>query len=383
MQQCAGYVLLLRTSDGATKGTDCFLEIYTCVNYTCTTMTELNWRIILGVFLLYTVFVFALWGENETTDVSLSPATIGNPVRVETIQGGSFQGVLKAISGDRIEIVAEDGQILQIDLNSIVSVQILDSSESRHTFFRDSASNRLVVMPTGFPMETGEFHVADQEIIAVTVSYGLNDHVSFWAGLSVPGFLLSARYILSPAERFAISVGSFAGLSWIEDLQAGAILPYLIASWGEPDNNVTIGGSPVMTFDLDRSKPFELSGAVLALGGKKVLTSTSSLIFENWIMWLKRDVYDNSIDPVDKRWDAVPNAILPAVVFRIAGERLSWDIGAVVPLLITNAEFVIVDPEASEEEEIGYNKNTGYKLQGVFDEAIIPIPILSVTYRID
>lgn len=103
-------------------------------------------------------------------------------------------------------------------------------------------------MPTGFPMETGEFHIADQEIIAVTASYGLNEHVSFWAGLSIPGFLFSARYILSPVDNFALSVGSFAGLSWMENLQAGALLPYLLASWGEPDNNVRIGGSPVITY---------------------------------------------------------------------------------------------------------------------------------------
>ena len=323
-----------------------------------------------------------MFADGNAVEAAIHPEDIDNPVRIKTVQGGNFQGILKNVTDDRVEIIVDDGQILQIDLHSIIEFHRLDEQVTKDTFFQDSASNRFVVMPTGFPMEPGEFHVADQEIIAVTVSYGLNDQVSFWGGLSIPGFLLSARYILSPADRFAVSIGSFAGLSWMEDLKAGAVLPYCIASWGEPNNNVTIGGSPIMTFDYTRDKPFELDGAVAALGGKMVLTATSSLIFENWIMWLKRDVYDQSLDPVDTRWDAVPNAILPAVVFRIAGPRLSWDIGAIVPLLITNLEFVSVESEEPD-EETGYYKNTGYKLKGVFDEAIIPIPVLSVTYRID
>ena len=308
---------------------------------------------------------------------------MGKPVRVKTVQGGNFQGVLRTVEDDRIEIVADDGQIILVDLASVVSFLVIDTEITKETFFQDSASNRLIVMPTGFPMDTGEFHVADQEIIAVTMSYGLNEHASFWAGVSIPGFVFSGRYILSPAERFAISIGSFAGLAWLERPLTGAVLPYLIASWGEPNNNVTAAVSPIMTFGFEESVPFELAGAVLALGGKMVLTSTTSLISENWVMWLKRDVYDNSVDPVRREWDAVPRFIFPAVVFRIAGQRLSWDIGAVLPIAIHDSEFVFFEDLDPEAEEDGYYRNSDYRIGGLFDDILFPLPILSVTYRID
>lgn len=305
---------------------------------------------VLFVPILFFVVALASLMPNDNTavDVSALVRGIGMPVRIETVQGGNFQGILKSVADDRIEIVADDGQILQIDIGSIEKYSIIDKGVTKRTFFQDSASNRLIVMPTGFPMETGEFHVADQEIIAVTVSYGLNEHASLWAGVSIPGLVLSARYIMTPTDRFALSVGSFAGLVWTVVPPTGAVLPYVVASWGEPNSNFTLGLSPIITFNFGSETPLALSGVVLPLGGKMVLTSTTSLIFENWIIWTK--------------WDVVPRFLFPAVVFRIAGQRLSWDIGAVLPLFINDFD---------------------YRLGGLGGSVIFPLPILGVTYRID
>jgi hypothetical protein len=336
------------------------------------------------VFVVFCVVPLgSLWSNDDATAIlSAMDRGIGKPIKVETLQGGSFQGILKAISDDRIEIVADDGQILQVDLASIEEYVIIDEEVTKETFFQDSASNRLVVMPTGFPMETGEFHVADQEIIAVTVSYGLSEHVSFWSGVSIPGFVFSGRYTVAPTDRFSLSLGSFAGVLWMEVPLSAAILPYAVASWGEPNNNFTLAVSPIMTLDFNRESVFELSGAVLALGGKLVLTAASSLIFENWIVWTKREVYNDSFELEHRRWDAVPWLLAPAIVFRIAGQRLSWDIGAVLPLFIYDSEDVFIE-EGAEIDGPDYNRNVSYRLGGFGRDVIFPLPIISVTYRID
>ena len=198
---------------------------------------------VLLMFILFCVVPLTLlWSSDDTApDFSTLDRGIGKPVRIKTLQGGNFQGILKAVGEDRIEIIADGGLILQIDRESIEEYSVIDEEVTKETFFQDSASNRLIVMPTGFPMETGEFHVADQEIIAVTVSYGLNEHASFWAGVTIPGFVLSGRFMFAPTDRFAFSVGSFAGLLWMEIPPLGAILPYVVASWGAPNNNFTLG----------------------------------------------------------------------------------------------------------------------------------------------
>lgn len=348
---------------------------------------------IICIAIVLCISVMFIWSnEKQSSDLTDLINHLNKPVRIETTQGGNFQGILRAVEEDRIEIINKDGLILSIDIQSIESYIIFDQIISKETFFQDSASNRLIVMPTGFAMEPGEFHVANQEIAAFTMSYGLNEHFSFWSGISVPGFLLNARYIASPTPNFAVSFGSFIGLSWFDNFSYGGIIPYCIASWGEPNNNITLGAAPFILYDRTAESAMEFEGVIATIGGKKVITSTTSLIFENWIVWGKwptygpmapvADFWDVHEDYIsDYYWDFVPSYILPAVCFRIAGQRISWDVGFVIPLEIVNTKDVEVESEI--EEEFGYFKNIGYKLQGLGGEFIIPIPIISITYRID
>lgn len=333
------------------------------------------------------------WGQ-DTYGTGLKDLTahIGAPVRLETEQGGSFQGVLRSVQADRIEIVDNDGQILHIDAESLRSFVAYDRDASRNTFFMDSASNRLVVVPTAFAMEPGEFHVADQEIAVVTMSYGLTEHITLWAGTSIPGLVLNARATAGIAPQLAVSVGSFAGLSWLEDFGSGGVIPYGLASYGEPNNNVTVGCGPLFFYNRPQDKPLELTGVIAVLGGKKVVSSTTSLVFENWIVWSQRDTY-STMEPavdldeedyvIDTYWDPIPRFVYPAVCFRIAGRRFSWDIGAVVPLQITTEEEIDVDPETEDDPVKSYIRNIDPRMQGVFDGTVAPIPIISLTYRID
>ena len=281
---------------------------------------------------------------------------LGRGVSVRTAGGGSFQGTLVRITDDRIEIVIADGQILQIARSELVDMALLDDRGGARSFYEDSASNRLIVMPTGFPMDRGEFQIADQEIVAVTGSYGINEWLSVWGGVSIPGALFSLRGSLAIGERVGVSVGSFVGASWF-DLDLGPlVLPYALASVGENNNNVTVGSGFAMTFN----DGFDIPGAVLAVGGKRTLTAGTAIVTENWIIWAKR----NRTDPItlvpSEEWSAMPLIIAPSAAFRIANNRLSWDIGAVVPFIIDG------------------NRVDGYYL----NDPVFPIPILSLTYRI-
>lgn len=349
-------------------------------------------KLFLAVFLSFAVSLFLWSGDMEFRDLGTLIDHIDKPVRIHTAQGGSFQGILKSVEADRVELVDKDGQIVAVHIDSIEYYRIFTEEVDADTFFEDSASNRLIVMPTGFAMEPGELHVADQEIAAVTVSYGLNEHISFWAGISIPGFLVNARYIANFTPRFSVSFGSFAGLSWTEDLSVGAIIPYSIASLGEPNNNFTFGGGPLILFDREASETVRIEGAVFAFGGKKVITSSTSLISENWIFWGARPVIEPNMTPIliespewdnfefeNEEWGILPLNLFPALVFRIAGRRLSWDIGAVFPFSISNYDEV--REGEGETETIKYEK-TKYRIEGL-GGVFVPIPIVSITYRID
>jgi hypothetical protein len=65
-------------------------------------------------------------------------------------------------------------------------------------------------------MEPGEFHVANQELGIMTMSYGLNEHVSLWTGISIPEIMVNARYVATLSPSFALSFGSYGSYFWIE-----------------------------------------------------------------------------------------------------------------------------------------------------------------------
>ena len=316
-------------------------------------------KIMLPILLLFTIIpAFAQF--EEITVAALSSA-VDSQVRIITTDDTAFQGIVYEVDDDFVTIIAFSGEVIRIYKKSITEVLKVAPGTDKKSLFRDSASNRLIVMPTGFAMEPGEFHVADQEIAAVTMSYGLSEHFTLWGGISVPGAILSARYIQKLSEEAALSVGTFGGVSWLEF--TGILLPYTIFSYGTPENNFTIGGGGAFTFD---ETDFSFDAAVLALGGKWIFSDTTALVTETWIIWGEMISSSGEFTEETTAWDPVPMLITPAVTFRIAGEKLSWDIGAVVPVII--------------EQESGR-----YVAHGLTDEnyTFIPIPILSLTYRID
>ena len=70
---------------------------------------------------------------------------------------------------------------------------VIDEESRALTYYQDAAANKLLVIPRGFGMEPGEFHISDQEIVIVNASYGVSEHLSLWGALTIPGMLVNVR----------------------------------------------------------------------------------------------------------------------------------------------------------------------------------------------
>ena len=252
---------------------------------------------------------------------------------------------------DRLEIVNSEGQIVQIAADEIASAVVMEQGRDSGSYFQDAAANRLIVMPTGFGMEPGELHIAVQELVVVTASYGVSSHFSLWGGISIPGALVNARFSFPLGGAAALSVGSFAGLSWFDFL--GIAMPYAIVSFGSPARNLTLGAAMPVVADYEGVR---IGGAVAALAGKIVLSRTAAIVTENWVI-LSGD---------RGAWDGTPIYVVPTVVFRIAGSRFSWDVGATMPIEI--------DQYGAEPPVV-----RGFP----FGDYFVPLPLISFTYRIE
>ena len=309
-------------------------------------------------------------GENTANDIhSCLEAAQGEIVRLRTAGRGEFQGLLMTVAEDRVEIQNGEGQILSIASDQITEVFVIDPTKTRDTYFQDAAANKLILMPVGFPMEKGELHIADQEIIAVSSSYGVTDHFSLWGGLSIPGAIMDARYGTAIGERFGLSSGSFVGVIFFEPVSL-ILLPYVIVSVGSPNQNGTFGIGGVF-YSSDSSLQTYTVGGVAAIAGKIVLSQTASIITENWIMVLGNHEASGWTS------DMPVIAVIPAVIFRIAGSRFSWDIGITMPFGFFDRYDYVWDADTETDTET----YLGYGFQWLLEQPI-PIPIVEFTYRI-
>ncbi len=286
--------------------------------------------------------------------------SVGVVVVVRTAGGGEFQGRLLSVGDNRIELQDGEGLIMQIAVEEITGVYQVGARSGRDVFFQDAAGNKLIVMPLGFGMDPGELHVADQEVVVVSVSYGVSRSFSLWGALSIPGLLLNARFSMQPTERFGLSLGSFAGITFTDTSLVA--LPYAIGSVGTLHENVTVGlGVPVFLPEIFGMESIT-TGGVLALGGKIVLAKGASIVTENWVLVTTR--YDFSSF-------SLPNVhVIPTVAFRIAGSRFSWDVGITMPF-----GFTWTDYEVSGAQD-------GYAFDWFPFGNAIPLPILGFTYRV-
>jgi len=322
-------------------------------------MKKMLFRFILAALILGLCLINA-WAQDPVEEVRRNLASsLDQVVRLRTVGGGEFQGKLVSLSGERVEIQNGEGQILIIAVDQIAEVLVIDPNKSRDIYFQDAAANKLLLMPVGFGMNPGEVHVADQEIVVVSASYGFSKHFSLWAALSIPGALLNARFSTEIAPTVGFSAGSFVGVVFV-DFGAAIVLPYLIASFGSPDQNFTIGvGAPFYTSSILDLESI-VTGGVVALGGKIVLSRTASLVTENWIVVLTERLHND--------WYRPGVYVIPAVAFRIAGSRFSWDVGVTMPFMAVS-------------HSLGSTENDDYRVDWLMGAAI-PIPILGFTYRI-
>jgi hypothetical protein len=320
------------------------------------------WLFAMLLILFLTINLFAEERERESISIDIRQTleqSVGEIVRIRTVGRGEFQGILLTTSPERIEVQNSEGLVLEIVISEITEVIVIDPEKEADVYYQDAAANKLILMPIGFGMDPGELHIADQEIIMVSVSYGISESFSLWGAVSVPGLLLNARYSFQPHEKVGISLGSFAGLVFFEPIFIA--LPYGIASFGTVNQNFTIGlgGIGIYGWEKDEANSnFFLTGGVCALGGKIIIAQTASIITENWVILGKQ--YDIAGD----LWSTLWGGFFPTVVFRIAGSRFSWDIGVTMPFML------LWDDELS-----------SYTIDWIFNEPI-PIPILSFTYRI-
>jgi len=230
-------------------------------------------------------------------------------------------GRVEQVDGERVVFRTISGTVIETSASQISSLRTIEGRRVGGTFYRaDPNPTRLFFGPTGRGVPAGGGYVGVYEVVFPFVQVGLTDRISIGGGTplifgegSAHPFWITPKVQVLAGGRTQAALGVMHFLN-VGDGNLG--IAYGAVTHGSTDSALTVGAG----YAYVRSSG-EIDGAgVLMLGGEHRVSRRIKVISENYIF---------------------TGLGLASVGVRFIGERLSADVGLVVPL---GAEERVVFP---------------------------------------
>lgn len=269
-------------------------------------------------------------------DSQAPPAVAEATAEIVTIRlkdGSTLLARIVDQNDDRLKIVTAGGVAMELPRESVdrIEQRSTPDAESRPS---DSNYTRLLFSPTGRPLEKGTGYFSDHYVVFPGVTYGVTDNFSISGGVSViPGLGLSEQlFYVAPrfgkqfSDRVAVSGGVLYARGG-EDDEGQLGLGFAMATFGQPDKSLTVGGGVARTVDsytqwssADGRGRYETRRdvsytPVIVFGGTARLSRRIAFVSENWL--ILHDDFKLSEQPF-------------ALGLRFLGDRLSADVGVIL-----------------------------------------------------
>ncbi len=231
--------------------------------------------------------------ELELNDGSL---VIG---RVESVGAGRF--VFRTTSGVEMTVEVTAVRSLKPFTGRIVNGEL---------WREDPNPTRLFFAPTGRSLKKGEAYFGVYEIVLPFVQVGITDYISIGAGTPLifgdfeRPFWVTPKVKLMESRSTAVSAGVLHFFN-VDDASIG--IAYGVVTQGTTDNAVTVG----LGYAYAREDDEDAGSGVLMLGGERRVSRRVKLVTENYVF---------------KGGGFASGGV------RFFGEKLSADLGLVVPL---------------------------------------------------
>jgi hypothetical protein len=255
------------------------------------------------------------------------------PATVVLEDGSTLIGRILEETASELRIRTASGLEVTVQRAAVVSID-RSGPVPKSAWPRDPSANRLLFAPTGRPLAKGEGSFSDHYVLFPGFNYGITDHLSLGAGVSVvPALSLSEQvYYVSPrlawnlSDKASLSTGILYTYVGGEDDQFA--VGFAIGTFGKPDASLSLGVGLLATREFDDTYPFDETGnyrepgrhwelqraPIVMIGGNKRLSKHVNLISENWLV-LGED-FDLSQQPF-------------GLGLRFISERLTADVGLV------------------------------------------------------
>ncbi len=193
---------------------------------------------------------------------------------------------------DKLVVQSEVGTV-EIRLEDILFLRHLSEEDISSLGFHSPNATRYLFAPSAIPLKEGERYYQNVWVVLNTVTFGVSDNVTITAGIEAistfitiftservgPGLMGNVKYGKKLGENFYLGGGLLAAATVGEGISEGnAALAYGIATWGNPDNHITIGaGTGLAAGEW-------IQGPVMVVGGTHRVNRGLALVTENWII---------------------------------------------------------------------------------------------------
>jgi hypothetical protein len=208
--------------------------------------------------------------------------SVGRQFQVTLRSGTVFVGTLQALRPRELEFDTPDLGRVVTPRSSIVTMTSTTGQGRRSRWDYVGNGTRIFFAPTARTLRKGEGYVQDIDFILVGANYGITDHVSVGALLSViPGLGLGEQ-LFAVTPKFGAPLRNDrwhlgGGVLYARAGGYGAGVAYGLATYGSADQNVTFGlGYGFSQGEVGRSPVF-------VLGGVSRIGRRISLMSENYV----------------------------------------------------------------------------------------------------
>ncbi|MBU0712833.1 hypothetical protein KKC74_05810 [bacterium] len=256
-------------------------------------------------------------------------------ISLELSDGSILRGTIVSEDADTVTFITSAGIKITMPKSTIATRSVTRGRMVEGRFHRfDPNYTRLLFAPTGRPLRKGEGYFTDYYVFFPGVAYGLTDHISIMAGISVlPGvglgeqmLFVAPRYGTEISEMFALS-GGFLYMNFGGEFSTG--LAFATGTYGTQEKCFTAGIGLGYTYNENDAgnKEFEFAKhPIFVWGGNIRLSNSISFVSENWI--ITGENFDMGFQPF-------------SIALRFFGEHIAVDAGAIIMLEILEEGFPI------------------------------------------
>ena len=254
-------------------------------------------------------------------DALENPAPPDSAVTVSIIDGTRLTGQIVSRDDAGILLVTPTNLEIKIPLASIISIEPLRGRVVEGVVLRsDPNYTRLMFAPTGRPLQAGDGYYSDYYVFFPGLSYGLTNHMSITAGLSLfPGIAID-KQIITLAPRVGVQLSETeavsAGILYLTVPDEGAAgFAFATGSLGHFDRSLTAGIGIGYTKD-GRDADFEFAnGPILMVGGNIRLSDSVALVSESWL------ITGENLSLAEQPF---------GITWRFFGEQIAADVGFII-----------------------------------------------------